>query len=91
LKNHQNIGPVIVQFDIKAVRRLRETSSGNHENDVKNLIKMIASGEYDEQGRKLREKENKSERALQVENPDVVLTQTIVFKNCLFEVRFDCS
>jgi hypothetical protein len=55
------------------------------------MMKMIASGEYEEQGRKLREKQDESERALQVENPDVVLTLTVVFKNCLFEVGFDCT
>ena len=90
-QNHQNIGPVILLFDSRFIRRLKETSSGDHGRDIRRVQEMITSGEYEEHARRLREEEEESGRALQEANPDVLVELIVTWQGCLFEVCFDMS
>lgn len=47
---------------------------------------MIASGEYEEHARRLREEEEQSGRALQEVNTDVVTELVVRWIGCVFEV-----
>ena len=90
-QNHQNIGPVILLFDSRFIRRLKQTSSGDHGRDIRRVQEMITSGEYEEHARRLREEEEQSGRALQEANPDILVELVVTWQGCLFEVSFDMN
>ena len=47
---------------------------------------MIASGEYEEHARRLREEEEHSGRDLQDVNPDIITELVVRWVGCVFEV-----
>lgn len=91
LQNHQNIGPIIVLYDNGFNRRLVETASGDHQQDVRDLTKLILSGGIDDHVRKLHEEDADFGSDVQGANPDGLKRLKVTFKSTLFEVRFVTS